>query len=251
MLGWLKQDTFASAAPSDTRIYAIGDIHGQRERLQQLHEQILEDASDAPEGRKVAVYVGDYVDRGPDSRGVLDILIGHPLPGLASVYLKGNHEDFMLRFLDGDIEAGAAWYANGGDTTLASYGIDVENIWPDFTVLLDWRERLSRAVPPSHRSFLDTLALRHTEGDYAFVHAGVRPGIPLDAQDPHDLMWIREEFHSSRADHGYVIVHGHSVTSKAINRENRIGIDTGAGYGRTLTAVVLTGSERRFLQVSG
>ncbi|NKB55829.1 MAG: serine/threonine protein phosphatase [Alphaproteobacteria bacterium] len=210
MLGWLKPSR-ESKPPADTRVYAIGDIHGQIGRLKTLHDRILEDARGAPEARRVIVYVGDYVDRGPDARGVLDMLIAQPLEGFVSVYLKGNHEDFMLRFLDGDIEAGASWFANGGDATLASYGIDVE-------------------------------------GDYAFVHAGIRPGVPLEAQSPRDLMWIREEFHASRAEHDYVIVHGHSVSTKAVDKANRIGIDTGAGYGRALTAVVLSGAERRFLQ---
>jgi serine/threonine protein phosphatase 1 len=179
---------------------------------------------------------------------VLDLLTDAPLEDFTNVYLKGNHEDFLVRFLDGDIEAGAGWYANGGDATLASYGIDIEGQWPDFTVLIDWRESLAAAFPAAHRRFLDSLALSHIEGDYAFVHAGVRPGIPFDAQDGRDLMWIRDAFHTSRDDHGYVIVHGHSVTSKAANKANRIGIDTGAGYGRALTAVVLSGADRRFLE---
>ncbi len=248
MLGWLKS-SFESTPPPGTRVYAIGDIHGQKARLQALHDRIVEDAKRAPESRRVIVYVGDYVDRGPDPVGVLDLLVGQPLPGFTSIFLKGNHEDYLLRFLDGDIEAGAGWYANGGDATLVSYGIDIEDMWPDFTVLVEWQASLARAIPAEHRKFLDALQLSYVEGDYAFVHAGVRPGTPLAAQNPHDLMWIRDEFHASRADHGHVIVHGHSVTSKAVSKVNRIGVDTGAGYGRELTAVVLSGVDRRFLQV--
>lgn len=248
MFGWLKSP-HDTKPPAGTRVYAVGDIHGQRERLVALREKILEDAESSTEDRFVIVYVGDYVDRGPDSRGVLEMLHGNPLEGFVSVHLKGNHEDYMLRFLEGDIEAGAGWVANGGDATLASYGIDVEDKWPDFTELIAWRELLVKAVPLTQRQFLESLALSHVEGDYAFVHAGIQPGVPLDAQNPHDLMWIRDDFHRSRADHGYVIVHGHSVSSKAVNKANRIGIDTGAGYGRLLTAVVLSGVERRFLNV--
>lgn len=248
MLGFLKT-SFKSKPPPDTRVYAIGDIHGQQARLAAMHDAILRDADRTPETRRVVVYVGDFVDRGPDSPGVIDMLLGDPLPEFTSIYLRGNHEDYMLRFLDGDIEAGVGWHANGGDTTLASYGIEVEGKWPDFTVLIEWQAGLAAAVPDAHKEFLEGLQLSHIEGDYAFVHAGVRPGVPLEAQKPHDLMWIRDEFHSSRADHGYVIVHGHSVTSKAVSKANRIGIDTGAGYGRDLTAVVLSGTERRFLQV--
>lgn len=247
MLGWLKS-SFESRPPAGTRVYAIGDIHGHSERLAALHDRILDDAGEADEERRVIVYVGDYVDRGPDSSGVLDMLIEAQPDGFERVFLKGNHEDFMLRFLDGDIEAGAGWCANGGDATLASYGIEAAEGWPDFTVLIDWQKDLRRAVPAAHRRFLDALRLSHVEGDYAFVHAGVRPGVPLAEQDARDLMWIRDEFHASRDDHGHVIVHGHSVTAKAVSRANRIGIDTGAGYGRALTAVVLSGAERRFLQ---
>jgi len=246
MLGWLKSN-FDSQPPAGTRVYAVGDIHGQNERLGKLHERILADAETAAEPRRVIVYVGDYIDRGPDAAGVLDTLIERPLSGFDSVFLKGNHEDFMLRFLDGDLEAGARWFANGGEATLTSYGVDVTEKWPDYTELIAWRDALERALPAAHRRFLDTLELSHVEGNYAFVHAGVRPGRPLAAQEPRDLMWIREEFHASKANHGYVVVHGHSVSSTAVNKVNRIGIDTGAGYGRALTAVVLAGTERNFL----
>jgi serine/threonine protein phosphatase 1 len=248
MLGWFKT-SFDSRPPPDTRVYAIGDIHGQRARLEAMHQLIERDAASAPEAKLVVIHVGDFVDRGPDSVGVLDLLIADPLPSFTKVFLKGNHEDYMLRFLDGDIEAGAGWFANGGDATLESYGIDTEDKWPDFTVLVDWQAGLAAAVTQAQRRFLDSLQLSHIEGDYAFVHAGVRPGLPLEAQKAHDLMWIRDTFHSSRANHGYVIVHGHSVTPKAVSKSNRIGIDTGAGYGRELSAVVLSGTERRFLQV--
>ncbi len=246
MLGWLRPK-LESKPPPDTRVYAVGDIHGQSTQLRALHDSIRQDAEKAAESQRVIVYVGDYIDRGPDSSGVLDQLIEKPLDGFRSVHLKGNHEDFMLRFIEGDIEAGAGWYANGGDATLTNYGIEIEDKWPDFSVLVEWREGLSKAISATQWRFLSDLALFHVEGDYAFVHAGVRPGVPLKSQDPNDLMWIREEFHASRVQHDYVIVHGHSVSSKAVNRTNRIGIDTGAGYGRALTAVVLSGAERRFL----
>lgn len=248
MMSWF-QSSFDSAAPPGTRVYAIGDIHGQLERLRALRVRIVEDAEGAPEERRVVVHVGDYVDRGPDSRGVLDLLIDEPLAGFDCFFLKGNHEDFMLRFLEGEIEAGAGWFANGGDATLASYGIEGADRWPDFTQLLALQKAFAQAMPARHRRFLEALNLFHVEGDYAFVHAGVRPGIALESQDPEDLMWIRETFHASSADHGHVIVHGHSVSPRPESKANRIGIDTGAGYGQSLTAVVLVGRDRRFLQV--
>ena len=241
------KSAFKSTPPPDTRVYAIGDIHGQRERLATLHAKIVDDAEGIPQRRRVIVYVGDYVDRGPDTAGVLDLLIENPLAGFTSIWLKGNHEDYVLRYLDGDLEAGGNWIAFGGDATLRSYGIDAAARWPDNTELAAWRRQFSDRIPATHRHFLNTLALFHIEGDYAFVHAGVRPGTPLTDQTAEDLMWIREAFHVSREDHGYVIVHGHSVVTKAQSLVNRIGIDTGAGYGHRLTAVVLAGIERRFL----
>jgi serine/threonine protein phosphatase 1 len=193
--------------------------------------------------------VGDYYDRGPDSAGVIDMLIDRPLEGFDSVFLKGNHEDILLRFLEGDLETGANWIYYGGNTTLQSYGIDCEKSWPDYTELVDYQRALKACFPARHRRFLESLALTHVEGDYAFVHAGVRPGRPLAVQDPEDLMWIRDEFHDSDADHGHVIVHGHTPVHQVVNRFNRIDIDTGAGFGRELTAVVLAGTKRSFLQV--
>ncbi|MDD9918192.1 MAG: metallophosphoesterase [Rhodospirillaceae bacterium] len=135
MLGFFKS-SFDSKPPPDRRVYAIDDIHGQRDRLAAMHDAILRDAEHAPETQRVVIYVGDFVDRGPDSPGVIDLLLDEPLPGFTRIFLKGNHEDYMLRFLEGDIEAGAGWHANGGDATLASYGVEVEGMWPDLTVLV-------------------------------------------------------------------------------------------------------------------
>jgi serine/threonine protein phosphatase 1 len=246
MLNPLKP-TFHSAPPADTRIYAIGDIHGQRDRLAALHAKIAADAHGAPQHRRVIIYVGDYVDRGPDTAGVLDLLIESPLAGFTSIFLKGNHEDYVLRYLDGDLAAGGSWIGFGGDATLRSYGIDASAYWPDCSELAAWQDQFVDCLPTAHRHFLDNLALSHIEGDYAFVHAGIRPGRRFADQTAEDLMWIREAFHDSTMDHGHVIVHGHSVVTTAQSLANRIAIDTGAGYDRWLTAVVLAGTERRFL----
>jgi len=241
--------SFKSRPPEGTRVYAVGDIHGHKERLAALHRLIVDDAARSSERRRVIVYVGDYYDRGPDSAGVVEMLIEHPLDGFDSVFLKGNHEEIVLRFLDGDLETGANWIAHGGNTMLQSYGVACDSAWPDYSDLVDYQQALSACFPPAHRTFLESLALSHVEGDYAFVHAGIRPGVPLSRQEGSDLMWIREEFHESDADHGYVIVHGHTPVKKVVNRFNRIDIDTGAGFGRALTAVVLAGTKRNFLQV--
>ena len=240
---------FQSRPPADTRVYAVGDIHGHRDRLAELQALIAADAAKAPERRRVVVYVGDYFDRGPDSAGVIDRLIEQPLAGFSSVFLKGNHEDSVLQFLDGDLESGANWIAYGGDATLRSYGVDCQGSMPEFSELVAHQRAFAANFPDRHRQFLESLALSHVEGDYAFVHAGVRPGRPLAEQRPYDLMWIRDEFNDSDDDHGHVIVHGHTPVNQVVNRINRIGIDTGAGYGRELTAVVLSETQRLFLTV--
>lgn len=242
----------AATVPPGTRVYAVGDCHGCLEALRGLRAAIVADSARADaEGprarRRVVVYLGDYIDRGPDSRGVVELLIGEPLAGFESVHLLGNHELFMRRFLDGEGDA-SVWMMNGGGATLRSYGLDASRTGPGDDAR-GLRDVLTAAVPAAHRTFLDGLALSHVEGDYFFAHAGVRPGVPLADQEADDLLWIREPFLGSTADHGKVVVHGHSATAEVVVRANRIGIDTGACYDGKLTALVLEGGRRRFLQV--
>jgi serine/threonine protein phosphatase 1 len=235
-----------AAVPDGRRIYAIGDIHGRRDLLTQLHDAIAVDARSAVNLDKVCIYIGDYVDRGDDSRGVIDLLLSAPLAGFRTVHLLGNHEDILLRFME-DPAVAPMWIANGGDATLYSYGVDwrVHTQADDLEAL---RHALRAAVPANHLKFLRGLALSHAEGDYMFVHAGIRPGRELAQQDAADLIWIRDEFLSSQADHGRVVVHGHSISAQPELRDNRIGIDTGAFATGKLTSLVLEGDTRRFLQ---
>jgi len=229
------------------RIYAVGDIHGRADLLAALHEAILEDAAAADsDAQRVVVYVGDYVDRGLQSYEVIDLLLDEPLPGFDAVHLKGNHEDMLLRFLN-EPAKGHLWLANGGDATLASYGVGDWRPPLDENLLADLSERLWEELPSSHLAFLEGLALSHVEGGYLFVHAGVRPGVPVMQQAAKDMMWIRDGFLSSRADHGHVVVHGHSTNYRPEERPNRIGIDTGAFATGHLTALVLDGTQRRFI----
>lgn len=232
--------------PDGTRVYAVGDIHGRLDLLDFLLRHIRDDAADAPM-RRVLVLLGDYIDRGEASAGVLERLLEGPPAGFERVMLKGNHEDSLNRFLAGEMSVGPSWLTYGGRETLESYGIDPPPRGggaPRFAAL---RDALAAAMPASHKALLGQLALSHTEGGYLFVHAGVRPGVPLAEQTADDLMWIREPFLSSDVEFGAVVVHGHSISAAPDVKANRIGIDTGAYDTNHLTCLVLQGSERRFL----
>lgn len=235
----------SATAPPGTRLYVVGDIHGRADLLRILHEAIRDDAADAP-SRRVIVYLGDYVDRGGESSAVLEMLASGPPEGFEAVHLLGNHEAWLLDFLD-DPDQGAGWIMNGGGATLLSYGIDAAGISFQRDRLAKARADLRSRLPPSHLAFLESLKLSHVEGDYLFVHAGVRPGLPLDRQSADDLVWIRDEFLFSDADHGKVVVHGHTIVDEPEVLDNRIGIDTGAFATGRLTCLVLEGSARRFI----
>ncbi len=224
--------------PQGLRIYAIGDVHGCADQLAALHAQIAQDARAHPAEEVVLVHLGDYVDRGDDSAGVLERLLGPcPVPGGEVVNLLGNHEVMMLDACDPRSPAGAMpfWLENGGAETLASYRTGPEDPAP-------WE-----AIPREHLALLRGCSLRWAAGDYLFVHAGLRPGVELDAQSDNDLCWIRDEFLSHRDSFGPMVVHGHSITEDIDLRANRIGIDTGAFASGKLTAIGLEGGERWFL----
>ncbi len=241
----------AHCVPGNTRVYAVGDVHGRVDLLRKMHEAILKDVEAAAANRKVVVYLGDYVDRGPDSKHVVDLLLDRPLSGFERCHLMGNHEAFLLEFLI-DIEAGPGWFFNGGLQTLASYGVKVgKNDEISFDTLVRIQDDFLRRVPERHINFFRKLDFYRTEGDYFFVHAGVRPGIPLVNQSDEDMLWIRDEFLASDQEYEKMIVHGHTITWEPDVRGNRIGIDTGAFASGVLTALVLDGAERRFLTVSG
>ena len=233
--------------PDGTRVYAVGDVHGRIDLLDRMHDRIVADAEKSSAERRVAVYLGDYVDRGPESAAVIDRLLDEPLNGFESVHLKGNHEDFMLKFLDGEGE-GLGWLFNGGDATLASYGItddDWRDLEPD--AIHRTRDELIRILPERHREFLDGLALSHAEGGYLFVHAGIRPGVAIDQQVEDDLLWIRDDFLQSTDEHDRRVVHGHTITWSPEVRANRIGIDTGAFASGVLTCLAVEGEAIGFI----
>lgn len=239
--------------PDGLRVYAIGDIHGRADLLRQMHRLIMTDAQAAGPGlRKLVVYLGDYVDRGLQSREVIDILLDEALPGFESVHLRGNHDHELLAFLE-DPLASAAWLRYGGDATIYSYGVRLPTEAPAEDRLAMLRDRLQEALPARHYAFFASLPLTYEIGDYLFVHAGIDPDKPLDRQTPTDLLWIRDAFLEAEDDFGKIVVHGHSVTEDPEVRENRIGIDTGACYTNALSCLVLQGDRHRFLstRISG
>ncbi|WP_209781302.1 metallophosphoesterase [Azospirillum agricola] len=243
---WSEAEAAPASVPQGMRVYAVGDVHGRLDLLDQLLGQIARDADQAPDRMKYLVFLGDYIDRGPQSAHVIERLASGLPPVFGTVFLRGNHEETMLAFLS-DIAAGPGWLTYGGDATLASYGLQAPAPDAPPEHLLEAQRLLNAALPPHHRNFLASLRSHLTIGDYHFVHAGVRPGVPLDRQDDGDRLWIRNEFLSSRTNHGKMVVHGHTIAPEPELRANRIGIDTGAYATNRLTALVLEGTDRRFL----
>ena len=231
-------------------LYAVGDVHGRLDLLKSLVQAIARDAIAGPlEGRPRLILLGDYVDRGPDSRGVLDYLLRmRGEAGLDVRLLLGNHEQALLDFL-ADPARGEAWMQIGGDATLRSYGVTPPDQKADAERWDEARSAFAEALPEAHLALLQELELVVQLADYAFVHAGVRPGVSLEAQSARDLLWIRGEFTRFTGSHGKVIVHGHSASESAQLLPNRICVDTGAYATGVLTAVRLHGTGRRLIQV--
>jgi serine/threonine protein phosphatase 1 len=234
--------------PEGRAVYAIGDIHGRLDLLEDLLRRVRDDATHhAADGERTLVFLGDYIDRGPASRGVVDRLVREPLPGFTTIHLMGNHEEAMLAFLDGSSD-GLDWLSYGGLETLLSYGVPLRTLPNSLEVAEELRRALAAKVPQAHVDFLRRCALRHGIGDYVFVHAGVRPGVALGKQTPNDLLWIRDDFLRTRVPlPRHVVVHGHTIVDLPQNRGHRINIDTGAFISGRLTCLVLRGTERRFI----
>lgn len=241
-----------ASAPPGLRLYAIGDVHGHAGMLARMHLAIARDLQARPADDWRVIHVGDYIDRGPESARCLALVMDYARGGHADC-LIGNHEEFMRDFLRDPAGADLdLWMMNGGDATLRSFGVDP-------SLLAGYRDAAARrrirdqvlAALPGVDAFLEGLTTMVRHGDYAFVHAGVRPGVPLGRQSAHDLVWIRHEFLASAADHGAVIVHGHTPVGAVDVQPNRIGIDTGAAYGGPLSCIVLEGGERALLGPDG
>ena len=226
------------------RVYVIGDIHGRSYLLDRISAAIVSDLQANPVEESLVVTLGDYIDRGPDSRGVLDRLTRNPFP-TEFVPLKGNHELMLESFLH-DPSVADHWRRLGGLETLISYGVPVQALM----VGKDYdhaAHALNAALPREHLEFIANLQTSLSVGKYFLCHAGVRPGVALDRQDPNDLLWIREPFLGSRANFGKIVVHGHTPREKPEVLANRINIDTGAYMTSRLTCVVLGRESVRFL----
>jgi serine/threonine protein phosphatase 1 len=233
------------------RIYAIGDIHGRLDLLNEMLARIRGDLVARPHPRPLVIFLGDYMDRGPESRGVLEALIGLKAQELPARFLLGNHDSYIREYLhDPD------WYDRtyhwlhdnmGGNRTLESYGV------PDAT----WEspkathDAFAAVFPDAHMDFVDACELKIQIGGYVFVHAGIRPGVPLEKQDRDDLIWIREPFLSSTADFGFKVVHGHTIVPRVEHRANRIAVDTGAVRTGVLSCLMLEGEETALLTEAG
>jgi serine/threonine protein phosphatase 1 len=240
-------DVNSACIPPGVRLYAIGDIHGRVDLLRKLLEIIVTHEVARPSQKAALIFLGDYVDRGPDSRGVIDLLIDGLPENFQTIFLRGNHEDMMLRAI-ADPDLFDFWAGNGGLATIQSYGINIgtaQHHSPDEARAL--LAELDRVLPQSHRDFLVSLRLWAKVGDYFFVHAGVRPGVPLRQQAENDCLFIRNEFLRDESSYGKIIVHGHTPVREPEIRPNRIGIDTGAVFTGRLTALVLEGRIKSFL----
>jgi serine/threonine protein phosphatase 1 len=252
-LGWFSRFSGnAPAAPSagsGRRVFAVGDVHGRKDLLDILLYRIAVTASEAPRPHNTLLFLGDYIDRGPDSRGVLETLRQLAFPGWDIVFLRGNHDQTFLDFLN-DASIYRSWRSYGAPETLLSYGVRPPRFDSD-KEFARARDELAAACPQSHLDFIDGLQYAHTIGDYHFVHAGVRPGVPLHEQLVEDQLWIREGFLSHRRAFEKVIVHGHTPAELPVRRSNRIGVDTGAHATGCLTAVVLDEAGCAFLDTGG
>jgi serine/threonine protein phosphatase 1 len=238
-------------ATEGQRLYAIGDVHGRRDLLEDVLDRIGADLRRRPHPRPHVIMLGDYADRGPDTRGVIARLIALEASDLAATFLLGNHDSYVLAYLqDPD------WYDStyhwlhdtmGGAATLASYGVAGGSpLRPAAT-----HDAFRAAFPPEHLAFLGRCRLWLAVGRYVFVHAGIRPGVPMAAQDPDDLIWIREPFLSSTHEHGAKVVHGHTIVPMVEHHPNRIAVDTGAVRTGRLACLVLEGDAVALLEPDG
>lgn len=238
----------SATIPDGRRVYAIGDVHGRNDLLQRLLDKIVKDDGERGAVESEIIFLGDLVDRGPDSAGVIDTAM-QARETLGNVrFLMGNHEEVYLAAASGDEKSVRFFNRIGGRETILSYDITMKEYMElDMTQLA---LRIPELFPREHVDFISGFEDQIIVGDYAFVHAGIRPGVPLSEQRQKDLRWIREDFLSASEAHEKVIVYGHTINDDVVETGTRIGIDTGAYYSEKLTALALQGSERWYLDTS-
>ncbi len=230
------------------RLYAIGDVHGRLDLLDELFVKILKDARGRPSKPTFLVMLGDLIDRGPDSRGVIERIMSAHRGFDRVVNLTGNHEEMMRRGLSGEPHLLKGWLDHGGYQCAQSYGVSMSELLGQEVAVIE--DILQSCVPREHLEFLAGFSDSARFGDYLLVHAGIRPGVSIDQQSARDMRWIRGEFLESAANHGVVVIHGHTVTEGVTMLPNRIGIDTGAYKSGLLTAIRIEDDECEFIQAS-
>jgi serine/threonine protein phosphatase 1 len=242
-----KKHNKTYSCPVGQRAYVIGDVHGCLDALVELLDVIKRDNNDKPSSQTKIIFLGDLIDRGPQSREVVEFLANYTSDFADVIFIKGNHEELFLSILSGQEEVFEVWFTVGGKSTARSYGVDdLGRIHMDaFGVYKDLR----RCVPKKHREFLSSFQDYYEFGDFVCVHAGIKPKIPLEKQRPKDMRWIRSSFIDYKKQHDHIVVHGHTVVERAECFGNRIAVDTGAGKGGTLSAVCLEGETWEFLSV--
>lgn len=243
-----SRSSTGAKAPRGQRAYVIGDVHGCLGLLDTLLERIEQDVRERPRPKTNIIFLGDLVDRGPESAQVIERLRTYSPPGATAHFIMGNHEEVMLRVVSGEAGLLTSWLRFGGAETLRSYGLEPREIAGMSST--EVVARIRKAIPREHVEFLESFADSISFGSYLFVHAGIRPGIDLAEQSRADLRWIREPFLDDPSDHGFVVVHGHTITNKVEVAPNRIGIDTGAFCTGTLTALGIEGHKRWLIQTA-
>ena len=244
----MKVSLGESGTPDNTRIYAIGDVHGHVDLLEKLYQKITADLNQSPVPQYKIVFLGDYIDRGPDSAGCVEYLINLTDGNKDVVCLKGNHEDKLEKFLRNPLSTADSFFTYGGVETAESYNVSMAGYRGEKEKTIQICEELNSRIPAHHKEFYAKLVTEVSFGDYLFVHAGVRPGVPLDQQSSHDLMWIRYEFIAHRGYYEKVIVHGHTPAFPMEILPNRINVDTHAYDTGVLSCIVLQDKEHRVIE---
>jgi serine/threonine protein phosphatase 1 len=244
-------DLLDAKVPKNERVYAVGDVHGCLAELDQLLAMIKDDLKEHPVKSHHIIFLGDYVDRGPDSAGVINRLIALQKTQTNVVCLKGNHEDKFIEYLNNPKKLAPAFFAYGGIETAQSYGINTKLLEEPLENAMIIGMQILDVITNAHMEFLIKLPSSNSIGDYFFCHAGIRPGVKLKDQSSHDLMWIRQDFLYHPNLHKKIIVHGHTPNFEPEVMSNRINVDTKCYDSGVLSCLVLQKKTHRFLQTGG